>query len=484
LFDRSLAVRRLQLIGRILPTRHLPPRVGAAHALDVLIVANAAAVLAVAAFGGFDIGIWSAGSAAKPVLILILTVAVRLAVGGETALGSAAAGAWRYVSRVRGRLPVCVRDGVPIAAAVILATSALGFAGSVLIAPLRTDAFPIPVRWQQFFEPFVVWDGGWYFTIASSGYDYTPGAQSTIAFFPLYPLVVRAVAWPFGSSPETVLAAGIAVSCVSFAAALVVLHRLTVQLTGSVETARRAVMYLAVFPFSFYFTRFYTESLFLLLTGGAIALALRSRWAAAGIVGALAAATRPNGAVLAVPLIVMAFADRPAAAVLVRRIAAVALVALGPLAYSAYVYHLTGDPLTWLRVQEHWGYALWNPPTQHLVTIATRVEQMGLYDYLVQGGDAPYELLYAIVALGALAMVPRIASVCGIGLAAYALVSVLIPLSGNVLVGMGRYVAVLFPLFIALATLTSRRVHELVLVTSSAFLALFVVLFVRWHPLF
>jgi hypothetical protein len=81
-------------------------------------------------------------------------------------------------------------------------------------------------------------------------------------------------------------------------------------------------------------------------------------------------------------------------------------------------------------------------------------------------------------------MVPRVASVCGTGLAAYVLVGVLIPLSGNMLVGMGRYVAVLFPLFIVMATLTSRRLHELVLVISSVLLAVLLVLFVGWRPLF
>ena len=467
--------------------RPRPLRLGfLASLLDAIIAANVLAVFAVVLFGGFDVGIWSASGAAKPALVLLLTLPVRVAIRSETALWSAAVAAWRSVRGIQARVfaSPAVRDSVPIAAAVVLTTSLIGFLANVLVGSSRTDVFPIAVRWKPFFEPFVVWDGGWYFTIASAGYHYTPGMQSPVAFFPLYPLLVRIVAWPFGSSPEATLAAGIAVSCASFVAALVLLHRLTVQITGSVETARRAVMYLAVFPFSFYFTRVYTESLFLLLTLSAMALALRSRWASAALAGALAAATRPNGIVIAVPLLIVAFADRPRAAVLVRRLAALALVSLGPLAYSAYVFRLTGDPLTWLRVQEHWGYSLWHVPTQHLVTIATAVEQMGLYNYLLQGGDAPYELLYAIVAAAALALVPRVASVCGAGLAAYVLASILIPLSGSSLVGTGRYVSVLFPLFIAAATLKSRRVHELLLVVSSLVHAVLLVLFVRWQPLY
>jgi hypothetical protein len=486
------------LSGRVLPQISLRQRSStfarpraafvsaAAYVLDALIVANVFAVLAVVAIGGFDVGIWSASTAAKPLLLALLITPVRLAIRRETELGSAAAMAWRYLHRVRMRIfvPPAVRDAVPIAVTVALTTAVLGFLANLLIGHMRVDVFPIRLRWKQFLEPFVVWDGGWYFTIASTGYHYTPGTQSTIAFFPVYPLLVRAVAWPFGSSPEAIIIAGIAVSWVSFAAALVLLHRLTVQLTGSLEGARRAVMYLAVFPFSFYFTRLYTESLFLLLTVGSVTLALRSRWVLAGIVGALAGATRANGIVIALPLIIMACADRPAASVLARRLSALAFVSVGPLAYSVYIFGLTGDPFAWLRVQEHWGYSLWHAPTQHLVTIATDLERLGLFDYLVQGGDRPYELLYAIVALSALALVPRVARLCGTGLAVYVLVGVLIPLSGNMLVGMGRYTSVLFPLFIALATMKSRGLHELVLVTSSLLLAVLFVFFVCWQPLY
>ncbi len=34
-------------------------------------------------------------------------------------------------------------------------------------------------------------DSGWYYGIATYGYFYNPGQQSSIAFFPSYPLTVR-----------------------------------------------------------------------------------------------------------------------------------------------------------------------------------------------------------------------------------------------------------------------------------------------------
>src|SRR5688572_21520650 len=72
-------------------------------------------------------------------------------------------------------------------------------AGCLLLAPASAWVFfsevhrlPLP---QQLVElvgrGLGNWDGGWYAQIAQSGYWYHPGAQSPVAFFPLYPLLIR-----------------------------------------------------------------------------------------------------------------------------------------------------------------------------------------------------------------------------------------------------------------------------------------------------
>lgn len=42
------------------------------------------------------------------------------------------------------------------------------------------------------------YDAGWYYGIAESGYFYNPGQQSSIAFFPVFPMTVRALGWVTG----------------------------------------------------------------------------------------------------------------------------------------------------------------------------------------------------------------------------------------------------------------------------------------------
>jgi Gpi18-like mannosyltransferase len=102
----------------------------------------------------------------------------------------------------------------------------------------------------EFAETFAAWDSAWYLDIAQRGYVFRDDAQSSVAFFPLYPLLIRAAASLFGGSERALWMSAIVLSYASFFAALVLLHRLTDRLLHDRDAARRAVLYAAVFPFS------------------------------------------------------------------------------------------------------------------------------------------------------------------------------------------------------------------------------------------
>ncbi len=57
------------------------------------------------------------------------------------------------------------------------------------------DGRAVDPGWQNLLDAWQRWDADWFLRIAGEGYD--PGNGSA-AFFPLYPLLVRAVAAPFG----------------------------------------------------------------------------------------------------------------------------------------------------------------------------------------------------------------------------------------------------------------------------------------------
>lgn len=139
-------------------------------------------------------------------------------------------------------------------------------------------------------------DAAYYLSIAAHGYGSL--SSDKVAFFPLYPLLIRLTAPVFGSA----VLAGALLSQLSFVGALFSLHRLTeLELGRSAATA--TTLMLAFAPLSFFFSAVYTESLFLLLSVGSMLALRRGRWRTACMLGALAALTRSVGVLLLVALV-------------------------------------------------------------------------------------------------------------------------------------------------------------------------------------
>lgn len=458
-----------------------------ATALDVVIVVYGIAFV-ISAAGGVDLGWLTLNAAAKPILVLLIIVPVRLTLGSSSivradwvqALWTAGTPALRSVA---GRIPASVRDAGFAFAVTRLASLAVGFLVNILYPPDRVRPFAMPFEQAALAETFAAWDSGWYFDIATRGYYFTPDGQSSLAFFPLYPMLMRALAWPFGSTDAAVWGAGIAISYVAFFAGLIVLHRLTEGLFGDREVARRTVLLMAVFPFSFFLTRVYPSGLFFLLTVLSVSAAYRAHWWWAGIAGGLATLTRPHGILIALPLVLLALQGSPWRAAIGR------LLRLAPIpaafgGYCLYAWSIAGHPLSWLSSQNQWGFSLGHPPWEQLLGVIARLERYGLYDYFFTSSLAAYRLFHAGAAIFLLAVTPLVFKRLGAPLGFWVLASSLIPLTGNALEGIGRYGAVLFPVFMVLGSTRSPRLHETLLIVWSLFLALFVGLFVTWHPIY
>lgn len=460
-----------------------------AFVLDLLIATYALGLAVILVTGGVDLGVVSLNQPAKPILVLLIVVPLRVTLSERSWLLSMAQRAipWR-LAPVRiiafERVPPAIIDTAFAMAATCAASVAVGFMANLLLTPSRMRSFAMPFRHEKLAEIFAAWDSGWYFDIASRGYYFNADGQSSVAFFPLYPMLMRTAAWPFGGGEKAIWTGGIIVSCAAFALSLLALHRLTQHLCGDREAARRAVLYLALFPFSFFFTRVYAEAVFLLTSVLAVSRAYEGRWWHAGLWGALATLTRPNGILIGLPLGLLALGRRPAPRGLARRFATLLPVPVALAGYCAYVYTLSGDPLAWLSAQAHWGYSLGHPPWEQLLKMLARIVKYGFHDYFFVSKMAAFDLFHGATALIFLALVPLICKRLGIALGAYVLVSLLVPLSSNSLVGIGRYAAVLFPAFMLVGSFKSPRLHEGILVCASLFLALFVCLFVTLHPIF
>ena len=197
------------------------------------------------------------------------------------------------------------------------------------------------------FAAMMRWDAGWYGSIAKDGYRLSPGEQSPVAYFPLYPLLIRAAAWAGANR-------WVAAALLSFAAGIGGLLALR-QWLGRIAPAQATTAWLLIvsYPYTCYlYGVVYSDALFLLLVVGAF-LALESDSPiAAAVLGALATACRPVAPAVVVGLTLRSLERRRRAGLPIRLLDFLpGLSGVGLLAYMIFLQQQFGDPLAFAHVQ-------------------------------------------------------------------------------------------------------------------------------------
>lgn len=307
----------------------------------------------------------------------------------------------------------------------------------------------------------------WQFVqIARDGYH---GAWLT-AYWPTMPGLMRTLGPIFGGNYRM---SGLLIANASGFAMLVLLRRLAERELG-VETARRSMLYMAIFPTAFYLFAPYAESLFLALTIGCFVALRERRWLLAGLLGGLATLTKSNGILLTVPFAVeLYFAWRGGAARLRWLICGV-LIPSGAAVYAVYCWAKFGDPLAFAHAQKVWGRTAQAP----WVTLASAIG--GLIHNSSGGSVAGAHLLLNLAAvfvfLALLIPTFRLLPVSyGLYSVAVILYFLTFAVAGSMfaLQGDGRYVLMVFPAFMALGALGRRRwIHEGLLIVMLPLLAI------------
>ena len=318
------------------------------------------------------------------------------------------------------------------------------------------------LTWEGAFQQLQRWDAAHYIRLIEEGYQgYTENGQHLfLVFFPGYVWAARLLRLVI---PSTALA-GMALSCLCYGGACCYLYRLAGEAYNG-RVARDALLYMSLFPFSFFSGLVMTEGLFLLATTGACWYAWRGKWLAFGLFGALAALTRMTGLlVIAVGVIRLLEAYRPLEPPvgkslgrcwkpLLLGLPLTLLPAAGTLLYLLLNLWVDGDPFAFASHQEHWhqGY-LW---------ISQVVEYIGRYlgDNLGSSfGWAVWAPALALFVVG-LALLYWAALRKGhpAGLLAYGFCFFVATYSLSWLLSAGRYLSTCFVLFLFLAKLTQRR---------------------------
>ncbi|MGW2961314.1 hypothetical protein ACWDGI_22985 [Streptomyces sp. NPDC001220] len=312
------------------------------------------------------------------------------------------------------------------------------------------------------------WDSVWYLGIAAHGYGRTlyfrPDViHSDLAFFPLYPALIRILT---AVTPLSGAGAGLLVSWTAAGVAAAGIYALGARLHGrAVGTA--LVLLWGLLPHSVVLSMAYTEPVLTAFAAWSLYAVLAGNWLWAGTLAALAGLSRPNGFAVAVAVLLAAVREmhRSRGRVAHRLWTGAGLAPLGWLAYVLWVGRRAGDPLGgYFGVQRLWGSRF----------DFGRGSLRFVRDLLLRGDRFVFPTALVIVAAAVVLFALLLLDRAPLPLVAYTAVLLLITLGGSgFFESKPRFLLPAFPLLLPLAralvrTARARPWHASVVVAALA----------------
>jgi Gpi18-like mannosyltransferase len=343
----------------------------------------------------------------------------------------------------------------------ILAVNRLNLKGDTVNSTLApSEQNHVVFSWMPF-SLRTNWDSNWYVDISQNGYHLeSNGRHATAAFFPLYPLLMRAFAPLVGGVH---VLSGWLLNIFFLAGVVAALYRLVKEFHPSLEPTA-PIFYLLIFPAAFFLNAVYAECLFLLLSLLTFYYALKNRFTLAGVFGLLASLTRITGVLLLVPIAWEYFKRHPIKKRPDPSVLKPLLIPLGTVLFFLYHYYKFGDFLLFFKVESAWGRAF----------------QFNANHFLLLNHPSVVNLILdSLYALFTLIMIYIAFKRGWVAYGLYMLSTVAVALSTGTLMSIGRFVLVLFPIYIVLASIKGRNFERIYVTASVLLFALNIILFVN-----
>jgi Gpi18-like mannosyltransferase len=309
------------------------------------------------------------------------------------------------------------------------------------------------------------WDSFWYLDIAQNGYsfdEYNPWGLYNIVFFPLYPFLIKLIS--FLTAGNFILA-GWVLSSIFLLLALFYFFKLAKEFHPEINPYS-PILFLLIFPTAFFLNAVYTESLFLFLSLATFYYGLKKKFMCAGVFGLFASLTRVTGILLFIPLIWEYLKNNNfrLKSVLNLNILPIFLVPLGTFSFFLYHHFKFGNFFLFLEIQKNWGRAF--------------TLQKGHFDFFSNPAIVNFilDVFFIVFALTILYFVfRRLRPSYGL----YMIATIAIALSTGTFMSIGRYILVLFPIYILLASIKNQYLQQAWTFISILLLALYTILFVN-----
>lgn len=314
------------------------------------------------------------------------------------------------------------------------------------------------------------WDSDWYLDIAKNGYslEYNQWGLYNVVFFPLYPFLVKITSF---FADGNLMLSGWVLSVIFLLLAFFYLFKLVKEFHPEINPYL-PIIFLLIFPTAFFLNAIYAESLFLFLSLAVFYHGLKKNFILAGIFGFFASLTRITGILLFIPLIweylknynFKLKTDFSLKSVFNLKILPIFLVPLGTFSFFLYHYFKFGNFFLFFEIQKNWGRAF--------------VLQKEHFDLFNNPAIVNFSLdvFFAIFAiLTALFVFKKIRPSYGL----YMLATIAVALSTGTLMSIGRYILVLFPIFILGASIKNQYLKQIWVLISILLLAMNITLFVN-----
>ncbi|TMC30115.1 MAG: hypothetical protein E6J32_05600 [Chloroflexi bacterium] len=329
-------------------------------------------------------------------------------------------------------------------------------------------AYPDPLtalgrEWDQ-------WDAAHYLYLATHGYATSGDARNLIAFFPLYPAVINALA-AVGLPARL---AALLISNVAGVVAAIALYELA-RTDEPEKAAFRAAALFTVFPTAYFLMVGYTEGLFCALAFGAVLQARRRRWIASGMLAGLAAAARLTGLALLPAIVIELYLARRVLYSIWQALLPPLLIALGFATYLMTNLLVLGSPAAFYAVQrDHWSHSLAAPWVGFAAAIRSIGWRVPWEKLTVGGGEIVGGIAaYATATLSWLRLRPSDA--------AYATVLTVMVTFVPFWLSIPRYLLAMYPLFLLAGRIQRSWVYLAIVAVSVIALVIFGLAFGRGY---
>lgn len=336
------------------------------------------------------------------------------------------------------------------------------FISVLLIAFFSFSSIPNSGKFtDNFFESLANWDGGHYLGIAEAGYS----EKYQYAFFPLYPLAIRALNSVTENSLLSVILIGVSATFLG----LHLLFRL-IAYDFDKKIAEKTLIFFLLFPTSFFLLTAYTEGLFFFLSVSAFYFLRQNKLSISISAAALASATRLVGLAVVAAILIEIISKQG----FNRRNWYIIFAPLGFIIYCIFLYTQTGDPFYFITAENHWQRSLAVPG----IGFWEALKNAAAGKFIISNYNILLDLIFAIFGIG---FAIRSVRFLPPSLSIYSLLSVAFPLFTPTLLSIPRFLLPIFPIFILMAFIKNRYVLFLFQILSTGLLAIFTALFISGY---